>query len=323
MKILIQLDGQDTGPFSRDELQQKIYSGVLSRTVLARREGDADWVPLESLLADAPPVIPVSQPPVMILLERLRDVKEQTALLWLYIASAPVWLLLLGWTVGLFGLPLLFLGIFAVLYVFGELWFAVYLKTNAVRVSATQLPELDRVVTACCRKLSLERPEVYVLQQNVWNAFATKLFGRRVVVLYSGAVDAILLKGNWAQLTWVVGHELGHHWAGHLNWPQRLAKAGSWLIWLNLWHSRRAELTCDRVGLFCVGDAKASQLALLNLTVGAQLANQVNADEAVQQWQSHRGEFFVKYRTLYSTHPQLLARLEHLRSAAVEFGLMA
>jgi Zn-dependent protease with chaperone function len=101
---------------------------------------------------------------------------------------------------------------------------------------------------------------------------------------------------------------------------QKLAKLGGWLIWVNLWHSRRAEFTCDRVGMYCAGSLKASQLALVNATVGAQLASRVNIGEAMNQWQEHRGEFFVKYRTLYSTHPHLLARLDYLNNTASEFG---
>jgi Zn-dependent protease with chaperone function len=134
-------------------------------------------------------------------------------------------------------------------------------------------------------------------------------------------VDSILLKGDMRQLTWLVGHELGHHWAGHLNLSQKIAKLGGWLIWVYLWHSRRAELTCDRVGLFCTGSLNASQLALVNATVGAQLAGKVNINEAASQWRIHRREFFVRYRTLYATHPHLLARLDHLNGAAVELGI--
>jgi Zn-dependent protease with chaperone function len=125
------------------------------------------------------------------------------------------------------------------------------------------------------------------------------------------------------QLTWLVGDELGHHGAGHLDPRQKLAKAGGWLIWVNLWHSRRAELTCDRVGMFCAGSLQASQLALVNATVGAQLAGKVNIGEAAEQWQVHRREFFVRYRTFYATHPHLLARLDHLNGAAAELGIAA
>jgi Zn-dependent protease with chaperone function len=60
---------------------------------------------------------------------------------------------------------------------------------------------------------------------------------------------------------------------------------------------------------------------LINATVGAQLAANVNASEAVQQWQEHSGEFFVRYTTLYSTHPHLLARLNYLSEISPELGL--
>ncbi len=148
-----------------------------------------------------------------------------------------------------------------------------------------------------------------------------RIWGRRMVVLLSGAVDSILLKGNMRQLAWLVGHELGHHRAGHLDFSRKLANLGDWCIWLKLWHSRRAELTCDRAGLYCAGSLEASQLALMNATVGAQLAAQANVEEAVRQWHQHRREFFVRYRTLYSTHPHHLARLDHLATAAAELGI--
>ena len=319
MKIYIQEKGQTAGPFSQAELQEKIYGGQLSRLDLACPEGGKEWVPLESLMG-AGKVAPAA-PAVPIALDRLRDPKEMKALTWLYIASVPAWLLLLVWIVAGFGIPLIIIGFILAMKAMGELWFAAHLKTSAVRVSETQLPELFAVVQNSCRNLGMECPEVYVMQQNVWNSFATKVFGRRMVVLLSGAVDSILLKGDMQELSWLVGHELGHHWAGHLNWSQRLAKAGSWLVWVALWHSRRSELTSDRVGLYCAGSLKASQRALVNATVGAQLAGKVNIEEAAAQWREHRGEFFVKYRTLYSTHPLLLARVDHLNGVAAEFGM--
>jgi hypothetical protein len=61
-------------------------------------------------------------------------------------------------------------------------------------------------------------------------------------------------------------------------------------------------IDCDRVGLYCAGSVTASRLALMNATVGAQLADKVNVSATVVQWQQHRGEFFVNYRSLYSTH---------------------
>lgn len=322
-QIYIQQDGQKIGPFSMDKLRESIYSGQVSRSTLACAEGESEWLPVETVLSreEQPPPASAAPPVLDADLKRLRDPRENTALVLLYVASVPVWLLLVVWCFMSFGIPLIFIGIIWLFVVFGELWFAAHLKTNAVRVSPTQLPEVFRVVQSCCDRLGMECPEVYVMQHNIWNAFATKIFRHRMVVLFSGAVDSILLKGDLQQLTWLVGHELGHHWAGHLNVSQKLAKAGGWLIWVNLWHSRRSELTCDRVGMYCAGSLKASQLALVNATVGAQLAAKVNVGEAAMQWQMHSREFFVRYRTLYATHPHLLARLDCLSGAATELGI--
>jgi len=35
----------------------------------------------------------------------------------------------------------------------------------------------------------------------------------------------------------------------------------------------------------------------------------------------NRAEFFVQYRTLYATHPHLLARPHHLQTAALQLGI--
>ncbi len=322
MKIYVNQDNQQLGPYSKEQVRELVYSGDVKRSALACPEGTTDWVPLEKLLnqQDGPPPATVA-PVITIPIERLRDSKEKTALTWLYVASIPGWLFLVIWTVASTGIILAIIGFVVLLAVIGELWFGAYLKANAVRVSERQLPELHGVVQRCCERLGMAPLDVYVMQQNVWNAFAMRIWGRRMVVLLSGAVDSILLKGNMRQLAWLVGHELGHHRAGHLDFSRKLANLGDWCIWLKLWHSRRAELTCDRAGLYCAGSLEASQLALMNATVGAQLAAQANVEEAVRQWHQHRREFFVRYRTLYSTHPHHLARLDHLATAAAELGI--
>ena len=324
MNIYIQKDGQKLGPFTKDDLRNKTYSGELSRSLPACVEGGTEWVELGSLLnAENQPPLLATQSPGITDLDELRDPKERLALAWLYVASIPAWLFILLWIISSYGIILIIFGFVWLIRAIAEMMFAAYVKTNAVRVSPTQLPEVYRAVQSCCERMGMDAPDVYVMQHNIWNAFAAKIFGQRMVVLFSFAVDSILLKGDMQQLTWLVGHELGHHWAGHLNISQKLAKVGGWLVWVNLWHSRRAELTCDRVGLHCAGSLRASQLALVNATVGAHLAGKVNIYEAAGQWQMHQGEFFVKYRTLYATHPHLLARLYHLNSAAAELGIGA
>lgn len=324
MRIYILQNGQPAGPLTREEIQDKIYSGGLTREAQGCLEGTQAWLPLGQLLDNAPPGagLAAAAPPVVLQdLERLRDPKEKTALALLYLASAPVWILLLALVAGTFGLFLIYILLGWLMKAIGQAWFSAHLRTHAVRATETQLPELYRAAQAGAHKLGMACPEVYVLQQNIWNAYAAKLFKRRVIVLLSGAVDSVLAKGDVEQLTWVIGHELGHHWAGHLDARQKLASLGGWLIWGYFWHSRRRELTCDRVGLYCVGRLRPCQLALANLTVGGQLAATVDANAIAAQWQACRQEFFVKYVTLYSTYPPLLARMDHLNQAAREFGI--
>ncbi len=124
MNIYIKQDGQESGPFTKVELLERIYSGTLARTVSARLDHCPDWVRLESLLnGSAIPVVYAGPPPLAVPLPQLRDAKEKTALLWLYIASVPVWLVLIAYTVMTLGIPLIVVGLIWLIRAFGEAWF--------------------------------------------------------------------------------------------------------------------------------------------------------------------------------------------------------
>lgn len=328
---------QQQGPVSDAQLQGLARDGVVTGSSLVWHDGMANWQPYHTAGSLAASPVPAGGPPPVLsaapavppigvaglTMKQLRDKSETTALVLLYLASIPVWILLLVMIVGSYGGLLFIIALVWLARFIGECWFAAHLRTSAVRVSERQLPELHRAAQECCAKLGFEPVQMYVMQDTLWNAFAMKLRGRRTVVLLSGAVDAILLKGDCQQLKWVVGHEIGHHAAGHLDLSRKLAHLGAWFIWGALWHSRRAEFTCDRIGLYCTGSLRASQRALACATVGAQLASQLDLAEAQAQWASHSGEFFVKYRALYSTHPALLCRMDALTKAAQELGVPA
>ena len=249
---------------------------------------------------------------------QLRDKSESTAFALLAVMSIFGWIILLF--TGLFiYLPFYLIGRFI-----AEYWGEAYIKTNAIRVGPNQLPEVYQISVDCAKKLGLKQvPEVYVLQESIWNAMAYKVAGKRKVVLFSGAVDSILHTGNLRQLAWLIGHEIGHHAAGHLDWTKALVAPGNIFIWFALWYSRRREFTCDRIGLYCAGCLESSKLAVVNMTVGSQLAANVNVAEAVRQWEAHKKEFFVRYRTLYSTHPHNLVRLKNLEESHAELDMAA
>jgi len=130
----------------------------------------------------------------------LRDRREALAKGVLTILAIPVWIVLLLWIVISLGLPLIIIGIVVVARYLANLFSLAYIKAFAVRTSPRQFPEIHEAAIKASQKLDIDPPEVYVMQDNVWNSFATKLAGKRVVVLLSGAVDAVLLKGAVLQL---------------------------------------------------------------------------------------------------------------------------
>lgn len=252
-------------------------------------------------------------------LTALRDPQEGTAFGWLVFFSIIPWLLLALWIVFSLGTALIIVALVPYMI---ELFAVAHIKTNAVEVSDRQFPEIYRIAQSFAERIGKPLPTLYVMQENAWNALAMRLAGKRLVVLFSGAVDSILLKGSITQLAWLVGHELGHHYAGHLNfWRRTSAWLGSWFVWVGLWYKRRCEFTCDRYGLACAGSLTESLRAVCNMAVGAQLSSAMDIDQAIAQWDRHRSEFFVKCRTLYSTHPHTLWRLEELKKAAREMGV--
>lgn len=256
-------------------------------------------------------------------LQAVRSPDEKTAALALTAFAVMGGLFVLIWIVASLGLLLFVIAALAGAVVLAELLLHAHIKTNGVRVSATQYPDLHAASANFSQRMNLDPPELYVMQDCMWNAFAARFAGRGVVVLLSGAVDSILLGGRREDLGFLVGHELAHHALDHLDWKHRLLVLfGQWLSpWVAFWHRRHQELSCDRLALACTGDLQLCTRAVANMTVGARLAAETNVDEAIEQWERHKGEAFVLVRTIYSPYPHHLWRLANLRTAAAQMGV--
>ena len=142
-----------------------------------------------------------------------------------------------------------------------------YLENTAdnVRVTPRMFPRLHRYLGWGCRILDVDEPELYVTMDPTPNAFT---YGHKspFIVLTSGLID---LLGD-EELSFVVGHELGHIKAGHVLYTvlarniasiiSAIGQAtlgigsliGQGLVFaLHDWY-RKSELTADRAGLLCV-----------------------------------------------------------------------
>ena len=323
------------GPVPDPKLRELLGAGAIDASTQVWTEGMVEWKPLSAVMrrsaSEARPAAPaansVAAPATGVGAPMPSGTMQETALIdptegiaFVILCCAGVLgglgFLLLFWLI-----PFWIIG-FVVMLIRHALAHAYY-RVNAIEVTSAQFPEIHATAAAFAQRLGRPLPSIYVIQDSFWNALAMRLVGQPVVVLHSMAVDSILLKGDARQLAFLVGHELGHHYAGHLGWKHFMASLGSWFLWGRLWWSRRCEFTCDRYGLACAGSLEAAQLAICNMAVGAQLASRVNIAEATRQWDTRSGEFFVRYYALYSTHPHTLNRLAVLPAAAAELGVPA
>jgi Zn-dependent protease with chaperone function len=183
------------------------------------------------------------------------------------------------------------------------------IRGHGVRVSAKQYPDIWKYVQLFASRLGLKKvPEVYVLQTTLMNAFATKVIGRRYVVLYSHLVDAALESGDFDEVAMILGHEMTHHAAGHVRWYSFLRLA-FWVPFLYTYWSRRAEYTCDRGGLLLVNKLQPSLQGIVKLAVGRKLAASTNLAALREQKEQVSRELGPKLVEIFSTHPMTIKRL--------------
>jgi len=188
---------------------------------------------------------------------------------------------------------------------------------HAVRVGPDQLPEIWERVVRSSEALGLEKPpETWVMQAGgILNAFATKFFSRRFVVLYADLIDAVEEAGppreGPDEVDFIVAHEIGHLAAGHLKWNTFLLPSVA-LPWIGAAYSRAREYTCDLCGHEVVQDLDVSSRALAMLAAGGRLSRRVDLDAFTRQ-RFTAGRFWNAVYELNASHPYLAKRVAALR----------
>ena len=217
-----------------------------------------------------------------------------------------VWVALI---LGTFGLALIYVLLGFIGYVFAQSAVIAWIKGTAVKVSPGQLPGLYERFRFCCDKLGIQKekePEIYLLHGNgIFNAFATRFFGRNFVVLLSDIVDA--MQEQPEGINFYIGHELGHIRRGHLTghiWRMPVL----WLPLLGAAYSRAKEYTCDLHGRACCASAEAAARALVALAAGARQWQQVSLGDYVKQIRGNGG-FWGSFHELIGGYPWLTKRV--------------
>ncbi len=222
------------------------------------------------------------------------------------IALALSLLLWVALILGTLGLALLYLLLGYVAFLFAHSAFISHVKGTGVRVTESQYPDLYARLVRCSDKVGLEeRPELYLLRTDFFNALATKFFGRYFIVLFTDVVDA--LEKNPGALDFYIGHELGHIHRKHLRWNIVLFPA-MLLPVLGTAYRRAQEYTCDRYGAFCCENDDDARTALAAIAAGNSRNADLNPDAYQEQIASTTG-FWMSFHELTGDYPWLTKRL--------------
>lgn len=227
------------------------------------------------------------------------------------VLSIVIWAVLLFGTVGILLVWLLLIALFALI---AHSALIAYLRGNAIRINARQMPDLYQRLYSCARKLGMNQvPEAYLVNGNgVLNAFATRFLGRNFVVLLSDVVDS--LEERPGALDFYIGHELGHLRRNHETWSKILAPA-MFLPLIGAAYSRAREYTCDRHGLAVCDDPEDAQYGLVALAAGKRRWRTVDLAEYSDSAAATPG-FWMSLHELVGDYPWLNKRHAWLRALA-------
>lgn len=197
--------------------------------------------------------------------------------------------------------------LFVVFMVVSALLFRASAMGNMILISAEQFPHIHAMVEEGAKKLGISTPEAFIYNSNgLFNAFARQVFGRKYLLLTSAIVDATTDE----QIRFIIGHELGHHAAGHLSLSGFLLRLPARIIpFLHKAYSRQCEFTCDKLGYYVSQDAEHSCKAISMLGCGCQRLNaglNLFAFEKQEQLVPATSGFITE---IFRTHPRLTRRV--------------
>lgn len=243
--------------------------------------------------------------PVEFLPSQLTSSRERRYYPWVVIVSVLLWLAIVVSMVGIFYGVLI--GFFMWI---GQGLLGAYLKSEGVRVSERQIPELYKTLEDVCERLGVAKlPSLYVIQQGGFlNAFAMRATGRDFVVVYSEALEAY--GAHSAEMKFLLGHEVGHLRSKHPLKAALLAP-GMFFPLIGPAYRRAWETSCDRHGAHAAGEVEGSVRAMMILTGGRETGRTLDPLEFASQHGEERG-FFVSLHEYTSTYPTLSRRVTDL-----------
>ena len=209
------------------------------------------------------------------------------------------------------------------------------LLANSFHVTADSLSNLHTIYQRVCATLCVDKPPpLYVAYSPGYNAYTMGVDEAFIVVHSSMVTDF-----SDAELAYVLGHELGHVMSGHLKYQTLVRLIGGNVIvqmdgltkivsnavfgpLLYLW-ARRAEYTCDRVGLLACQDIHVAHQANFRMAgCPRQFIDSLSPDTLVKQAIEFNkrvegsliSRVFAGANQIFRTHPRIIERSAELKN---------
>jgi len=206
------------------------------------------------------------------------------------------------------GLYVTYAVVLVVAYFIASLIYRANAYGNMTLLGPEQFPELWSVVVSTAEELGMKAaPRTFLFNSNgVLNAYARRLFGGRYVFLTSALVDT----ADDDQVRFVIGHELGHHAAGHLNPILNAVKLPANVVpFLQPAYSRAREFTCDAIGAATANNPAACRSALQMLGCGCRRLNASMSCEAFLRQEALVPPISGFIAEIFRSHPRLTRRV--------------
>lgn len=222
------------------------------------------------------------------------------------IASILVYLLA---AVSIFGIAIVLIVFALMLYVNAMMLGSI--RGNGVRIHERQFGDVYSRVQELSKEMGLKKtPDIFVIQsEGALNAFATRFWGRDMVVLYSEVFELAREQGE-AELDFIIAHELAHIKRRHV-WKNLLILPAGFIPFLAQAYSRSCEYTCDRHAAYTIQNAEAAKRALTLFGIGKKMYLEVN-EEAYREQIETESNGIVWFSEVLSTHPHLPKRIQSI-----------
>lgn len=180
---------------------------------------------------------------------------------------------------------------------------------NAIRIHDNQFPDIFNIFKKQAQNLNIDKASIYIIQDPYLQAYTLGLT-KCIIVLTSALVEQLDEK----ELSFVIGHELGHFKAGHTKLSTLFNPLGndnilSALVF-GIWN-RKTEYSSDRCGLIMTRDIDSAISALIKISIGSKLYTKLNISGYVAQIKTAE-QRSVKLSELLIDHPLTTNRIKNI-----------